>query len=98
MGWPPESEGWEAFIEAPRGRDMYRLVEHLGLEWFDPEYYTHQIEIAARLDYPGVLLYDIFIPAPTGFEPMGTRCTNRTCVIRAGFRTGTPRTGQGWST
>jgi hypothetical protein len=71
MGWPPGSEGWEAFIEAPRGRDMYRLVEHLGLEWFDPEYYPHQAEIAARLDRPGVLLYDLFVPTPTGFQPMG---------------------------
>lgn len=71
MGWPPESEDWSAFIEAPDGPDMYRLIEHLGLEWFDPEYYPHLPEINARLDHPGILLYDLFIPTPAGIRPIG---------------------------
>lgn len=64
MGWPHGSEDWQAFIEAPEGKDTYRLIDHLGLERFDP--LCHQSELEVRLDHPGVLLFDLSIPSPVG--------------------------------
>ena len=69
MGWPLHSEDWQAFIPGPQGGDTYRLAQHLGLEYFDPQ--QHLAEIIARQDHPGVMLYALQIPRPTGPQPMG---------------------------
>lgn len=57
MGWAPGSEEWLRFIEAPLPGDMDRLVDHLGLLWFDPEHEPHREPLAALLEHPGITVY-----------------------------------------
>lgn len=55
MGWPPETDEWGRFIEAPIPDDMLRLIDHLGLAWCDPD---RQSEIFTTfLDHPGISVY-----------------------------------------
>lgn len=55
MGWPPGSDDWLRFIDAPNPGDMDRLTDHLGLVWCDPD---RQPEILATfLDHPGISVY-----------------------------------------
>lgn len=69
LDWPVGSAEWLRFVENPEGPDIYRLIEHLGLEWYDPACPPHWAELAARLDHPGIILYDLTYPDP--FEPEG---------------------------
>jgi hypothetical protein len=55
--WPQGSDEWLAFIEGPSAEDLDRLCEHLGLEWYDPDYTPHIPLLRARVDHPGVFLY-----------------------------------------
>jgi hypothetical protein len=57
FGWPPGSREWNSFIEYPAAQDTDRLIEHLGLEWYDPKYQPHRTELARKLDHPGFLVY-----------------------------------------
>ena len=57
FGWPVGSKEWHAFIEGPGPADMDRLLDHLGLKWYDPEYDPHWSELAELLDHPGIILY-----------------------------------------
>jgi hypothetical protein len=55
MGWPPGTDEWGRFIEAPAPGEMLRLIDHLGLAWCDPD---RQPEIFATfLDHPGISVY-----------------------------------------
>jgi hypothetical protein len=62
MGWLPGSDDWHAFIEAPSGPDTERLIEHLGLEWYDLDFEPHQELLVSRLDHPGVFGYQVTTP------------------------------------
>ena len=66
MGWPPESEDWQAFIPAPEGADTLRLIDHLGLEHVDPR--SGQSGTAVRLAHPGILFYGLTIPSTVGTQ------------------------------
>lgn len=58
MGWPPGSEEWGRFIELPDGpADLERLINHLGLVWYDPEYPDHSKSLGQALDHPGIACY-----------------------------------------
>lgn len=58
LRWPPGSEEWRRFIEAPDGpADMERLIEHLGLVAYDPAYPEHAALLCEALDHPGVASY-----------------------------------------
>ena len=57
FGWPAGSAEWHAFIEAPHTDDMPRLIEHLGLEEYDPEYGPHRLALEDRWDHPGVAVF-----------------------------------------
>ena len=58
MQWPPGSEEWFRFIEAPDGpSDMGRLLDHLGLVAYDPEYPAHVAALAQAGDHPGISCY-----------------------------------------
>ena len=58
MGWPPGSAEWLRFIEAPSGpADMARLIAHLGLVAYDPEYPPHIDPLKNALDRPGIAVY-----------------------------------------
>lgn len=58
MRWPPGSEEWLRFIEAPDGpADMERLLDHLGLVAYDPEYPDHVEPLRQALDHPGIASY-----------------------------------------
>jgi hypothetical protein len=57
MRWEPGSNEWDSFVEAPLPGDMDRLVEHLGLVWFDPEHESHKLGLQASLDHPGITVY-----------------------------------------
>jgi len=58
MGWPPGSLEWLRFIEAPDGPgDMERLLAHLGLVSYDPEYPGHVEPLRKALDHPGIACY-----------------------------------------
>jgi hypothetical protein len=58
MQWPPGSEEWFRFIEAPDGpSNMSRLLEHLGLAAYDPEYRGHFGGLARAGDHPGIACY-----------------------------------------
>jgi hypothetical protein len=58
MQWPPGSEEWFRFIEAPDGpADMERLIDHLGLIWLDPGYPEHATVLSEALDHPGIASY-----------------------------------------
>lgn len=58
MRWPPGSEEWSRFIEAPNGpADMERLLNHLGLDSYDPEYADHGDLMRESLDHPGIVCY-----------------------------------------
>lgn len=60
MGWPPASAEWHRFIEAPDGpADMERLLEHLNLVAYDPEYPDHAKSLAEALDHPGIACYKL---------------------------------------
>jgi len=58
MGWPPGSENWVRFIEAPIPEDLDRLDEYLGLVVIDPAIAQHREELLALLDHPGIAGYD----------------------------------------
>jgi hypothetical protein len=58
MGWTENSAEWNVFIEAPAPEDMDRLIEHLGLVWFDPDHPPHQAPLEAALDHPGITCYN----------------------------------------
>ena len=55
--WPPGSAEWSRFVEAPEPHDVGRLFQHLGLQGYDPEYRPHALELATRLDHPGIAFY-----------------------------------------
>lgn len=57
FGWPVGSTEWHSFIEGPAPTDMERLLDHLGLKGYDPEYGPHWSQLAEQLDHPGVILY-----------------------------------------
>ncbi len=58
MQWPAGSEEWLRFIEAPDGpSDMERLLDHLGLVAYDPEYPDHVPRLAGAGDHPGIACY-----------------------------------------
>jgi hypothetical protein len=57
MGWAPGTDEWHRFIEVPLPGDMDRLVDHLGLFWFDPEHGPHVEPLSALLDHPGITVY-----------------------------------------
>jgi hypothetical protein len=63
------SAEWRRFIENPQGADFYRLIDHLGLEWYDPAHLPHRAQLAARLDHPGIMLYGLTYPDP--LDPSG---------------------------
>ncbi len=54
FGWPVGDSEWLSFIEAPEPADMDRLVDHLGLEWYDPDYADHVSRLTERVDHPGI--------------------------------------------
>jgi hypothetical protein len=66
MEWPPGSEDWRAFIQAPGSQDVYRLIDHLGLTLFE----CHQPELAEHLAHPGVLVYLLTVPGMLSSRPM----------------------------
>jgi hypothetical protein len=58
MQWETGSENWLRFIEAPDGpADMERLIGHLGLVAYDPEYPDHVEPLSQALDRPGITCY-----------------------------------------
>lgn len=58
LRWASRSEEWQRFIEAPDGpADMERLIAHLGLVAYDPEYPDHVEPLRQALDHPGVVSY-----------------------------------------
>ncbi len=59
MGWAEGSAEWAAFIEAPAPEDMDRIIEHVGLVWFDPDYPQHRPALEAALDHPGIACYNL---------------------------------------
>jgi len=59
FGWEEGSDEWNRFIEAPDRGDPDRLIEHLGLSWFDPDYPPHREVWKTRLDHPGISFYAI---------------------------------------
>jgi hypothetical protein len=57
--WPPGSENWSQFVENPQGADTLRLADHLGLTCLQvPQDWN---ELIARLDHPGVAIFDFHI-------------------------------------
>src|SRR5207248_1264843 len=54
LGWPPGSDEWSRFIEAPHPDDMLPLYQHLGLLVCDVGIEQHVRELAALLDHPGI--------------------------------------------
>ena len=55
MGWPPGTDEWGHFIEAPLPADMDRLCDHLGLVWYDPD---RQKDIFGTfVDHLGIAVY-----------------------------------------
>jgi hypothetical protein len=73
LGWPVGSLEWTRFVEDPGGPDLYRLIDHLGLEWFDPAAPQHQAALADRLDHPGIFLYGLTYPDPLAASGVGHR-------------------------
>jgi hypothetical protein len=59
FGWQPGSPNWMAFIQAPLPQDMNRLIMHLELLAFDPEYAPHARTLAGLLDHPAISAYKI---------------------------------------
>jgi hypothetical protein len=57
MGWTPGTDEWLRFIEAPGPGDLDRLVDHLGLLWYDPEHGPHREPLADLLGHPGISVY-----------------------------------------
>jgi hypothetical protein len=66
LGWPPGSENWYAFVKAPSSTDFYRLIDHLGLSWFD----CHEPQLANHLMHPGILVYFLNVPGMPPDRPM----------------------------
>jgi hypothetical protein len=58
FGWPPGSDEWNAFIEAPDPADMLPLFEHLGLESYDPLHAPHRAELETLWDHPGIATFE----------------------------------------
>lgn len=73
LGWPVGSVEWLRFVEDPVGPDLYRLIEHVGLEWYDPACQPHRAELAASLDHPGIVLYGLTYPEPLDPSGIGHR-------------------------
>ena len=48
------------------GKDIYRLAEYLGLEWFDPQYQPHARGLATKIDHSGVFLWGLTYPKRMG--------------------------------
>ena len=59
MGWVEGSDEWNAFIEAPAPEDMDRLIEHLGLVWFDLGAAPVGARNEAAGDHPGISCYNL---------------------------------------
>lgn len=60
LRWAPGSDEWQRFIEAPDGpSDMERLIHHLGLVSYDPEYQPHAQQLQHALDHPGIACYKL---------------------------------------
>lgn len=57
LAWPPGSDDWKRFIEAPSASDVDRMTDHLGLVWFDPEHPPHHAQLVALLDHPGISVF-----------------------------------------
>jgi hypothetical protein len=57
--WQLGGEDAGAFIEGVGPEDMERLTSHLGLEWYDPVYRPHALELAQRLDHPGITCFNL---------------------------------------
>ena len=56
-GWAPGSKNWRTFVvEYPEGKDIERLVQHLGLVWLDRQKVG---EDSTLQDHPGVAFYDL---------------------------------------
>jgi hypothetical protein len=55
LGWEPGSEEWACFIEAPNAADVDRMIDHLGLDWCDPERQPEKFR--TFLDHPGISVY-----------------------------------------
>jgi hypothetical protein len=51
----PDSDEWSRFIEAPAGRDLDRLAEHLGLTMF--EFPRGWNQLIGRSAHPGIALF-----------------------------------------
>lgn len=72
LGWNPGSNEWSRFIEAPDPHDMDRLIDHLGLAQFDPEYDPHWEVLQTLLESPSTT-------STRSGQPIA--CTRRTCNI-----------------
>lgn len=59
MGWPAGSEEWSQFIELPSPTDVERLMDHLGLDWCDPE--RQRTKFATFRDHPGIAVYNLHL-------------------------------------
>jgi hypothetical protein len=60
MKWQPGSDEWNCFIEAPNGpANMQRLIDHLGLVSFDPDFPGHASLLQRAPDHPGVASYKL---------------------------------------
>jgi hypothetical protein len=73
LDWPVGSAEWLSFVEDPVGLDVYRLIDHLGLEWYDPAAPQHQAALAARLNHPGIWLLGLTYPDPLQPSRVGHR-------------------------
>jgi hypothetical protein len=58
LAWPRDSKNWRAFVEAPQSSDFHRLIDYLGLSWFD----LYGPQLVNNLVHPGILLYFLECP------------------------------------
>ncbi|HEV2345153.1 MAG TPA: hypothetical protein VGS97_13735 [Actinocrinis sp.] len=64
LGWAPDSEEADHFIESPKNSDLRRLCEHLGLEFFDLADPAQWNKLITTMDHPGIATF--FFPSMGG--------------------------------